>query len=209
MKKPHSEKEHIPFIRVQEEKYLWTHEINLYANPLILFLMWKIFFFIWLGLALFILALSLSGSGGLDNFPSMARALLGVLIFLLVLVSFAYYLYALMQGGRYSVLFEMDPKGVRHTQLNASFQKAQKMGLLTMTLGLLSKKPGIAGAGLLAATHASLYTEFKKVKSIKIDAKRHVIRLRSSDFTHNQVYTAPEDFDFILAFIQKYIPPSL
>lgn len=182
-------------------KYRWVHETNLYRNPVFLFLVWKIFFFIWLGLAIFVLAISVPGNNSLATFMSM----LYVLLFLLALSAFSYYIYALIMGGKYSVLFEMNKKGVSHTQLPKQFNKAKKIGALAAMASIASGNPSVAGAQLLASTQQSMYTDFKKVRSMKINKRKHIIKLRSSDMTFNQLYTAPEDFDFVLGFIKEHI----
>ncbi len=95
-------------------KYRWLHETNLYRNPVFLLLVWKIFFFIWLGVAIFVLAISVPGSAPLGTFVSIGSAMLYVLLFLLALTALSHYIYALIMGRKYSVLFEIDKKGVRH-----------------------------------------------------------------------------------------------
>lgn len=182
-------------------KYCWLHETNLYRNPVFLFLMWKIFFFIWLGVATFVMILSSWGDDLIEALHNIGLPLLYVLIFLLVLITFSYLVYALMMGGKYSVLFEMDEKGVTHTQLPKQFKKAQKLAGLTTLAGLVTKSPRVMGAGLLAAGNPSMHTDFKRLRAIKVNRKKCTIKLRSSDLMHNQVYTAPEDFDFVLDFI--------
>ena len=185
-------------------KYHWLHETNLYRNPIFLFLMWKIFFFIWIPVFLFLVGIA-SGSGVIKALMDTTIPMLGVLLFLLLLITFSYYVYALLMGGRYSVLFEMDKKGVRHTQLPKQFNKAQKISKIAALAGMVTGNAGVTGAGLLAAGNASMYTDFKKVRSVRINRRKHIIKLRSSDLMHNQVYTAPEDFDFVLGFIEDQI----
>lgn len=185
--------------------YFWQHEINLYKNTIFLFLMWKIFFFIWLGVALFVMSLFLF-RGDLSGAFYVVRPMFFVLIFLLCLVSFSYYVYALMMGGKYSVLFVMDSKGINHIQLPTQYKKAQKIGILAMLAGLAAGNVSAAGAGQLATSKQAMHTSFKIVKSIKINRKKYIIKLRSADLMHNQVYTAPEDFDFVLGYIREHIP---
>ncbi len=183
-------------------KYRWLHETDLYRNPVFLFLMWKIFFFIWIPVALFVVGIA-SSRGVIEALKDMAVPMLGVLGFLILLVTFSYYVYALLMSGRYSVLFEMDKKGVRHTQLPKQFNKAQKISNLTALAGMAAGNAGVMGAGLLAAGNSCVYTDFKKVRSVRINRRKHIIKLRSGDLTHNQVYTAPEDFSFVLGFIEE------
>lgn len=186
-------------------KYRWLHETNLYRNYFFLFYIWKIFFFIWLGVAIFILLISVSGSDPLDSFRGIAPFLFYTLLLILVLLAFSYFIYALLMGGKYSVLFEMDQKGVSHLHLPRQFKKAEVIGALALLAGLVSRSPGAMGAGILALSNQSMHTEFKKVNSIKANPKNHVIKLRFSTLAHNQIYTAPEDFAFVLAFIEEQV----
>lgn len=183
-------------------KYYWLHETNLYRNPVFLFLVWKIFFFIWLGVAAFILILTAWKGSPIEVLGNLSLPLFYVLIFILVLITFSYWVYALLMGGKYSVLFEMDEKGVTHTQLPKQFKKAEGLAVLAALAGLTAKSPGAAGAGLLAAGSQSMRSDFKRLRAVKASRRRCTIKLRSGDLMHNQVYTAPEDFDFVLAFIR-------
>ena len=194
----------------QDEKgnYRWLHETNLYHNPVYLFLMWKIFIIIWAGVALLILMIGGLWRDPLDTILSLGPAVIYMGLFLLVLITFSYYIYALLMGGKYTVLFVMDSKGVSHTQLASQFGRAKKIGTIAVIAGAASGKPGAAGVGLLAAGGGSMYTEFKKVRSVKYNRRRCIIKLRSSDLTCNQVNTAPEDFDFALKFIEERVPMS-
>lgn len=198
-------------IKDPDGKYCWLHETNLYTNPVYLFLTWKIFFFIWLGVDIFVLLIVTWGHNPLDELESLisiGSAMFYVLLGILILIAISYYIYALIMHGKYSVLFEMDNKGVRHTQLSNDFNKAKKVGTLTTLAGMASGNLSAVGSGLLASAAGSMYTEFKKVRSIKTNQRRHVIKLRSSDMMHNQVHTAPEDFDFVLGFIKEQVKLS-
>jgi hypothetical protein len=57
---------------------------------------------------------------------------------------------------------------------------------------------------MLASSRPSMYTAFKKVKAIRASRRKNTIWLRARDFTRNQVYTAPEDFIFVLGFIEEH-----
>ena len=106
-------------------------------------------------------------------------------------------------GGRYSVLFRMDEKGVSHTQLPRQYKRAQALGTIATLAGLLTGNYAAAGAGMLSASRSTMHTSFKKVSAIKPRPRQHTIKLRSG-LMHNQLYTAPEDFDFVLGFIQEH-----
>jgi hypothetical protein len=186
-----------------EGTHYWIHEVNLYRNGMFLFLVLKIFFFIWLALALFLIGLTASDDGLGVALSSMGRPMLWVLLFLLGLVTLSYYLYALLMGGRYSVLFQMDKKSVSHTQLPRQFKRTQTLGNLAAVAGLLAGNYTAAGAGMLSASHSTMVTHFRRLSAIKPKPRQHTIKLRSG-LMHNQVYTAPEDFGFVLDFIREH-----
>ncbi len=186
--------------------YRWLYETSLYRNPVYLFLICKIFFFIWIGTALFILMIGGLWRDPLDTILSLGLAVIYVGLFIMVLITFSYYIYALLMGGKYSVLFVMNSKGVSHTQLASQFKKAKKIATIATVVGAVSGKPGVTGAGMLAMGGGSMYTEFKKVRSMKYNRRYCMIKLRSSDLTCNQIQTAPQDFDFVLKFIEERIP---
>jgi hypothetical protein len=139
-----------------------------------------------------------------EALSSIGPPMLWVLLFLIALVTLSYYFYAVMMGGRYSVLFRMDEKGVSHTQLPHEHKRAQALGAVTILAGLLSRNASTAGTGMLSSGHSSVYTRFTNVSNVKASPRRYTIKLRSG-LMHNQVYTAPEDFDFVLAFIRDHI----
>ena len=67
----------------KNEKYNWDYELNLYKNPTILFLMWKIFFWLIVGICIFSSVLTLMDglygwNGVLDNIKFFLIFLVGM-----------------------------------------------------------------------------------------------------------------------------------
>ena len=102
----------------------------------------------------------------------------------------------------------MDDKGVNHIQLDKQYKKAQALGYLSALIGLSSGNLTTAGSGLMAATKQSLYTSFKKVKSIKVAKARNTIYVNET-LSRNQVYVSNEDFDFVLEHILNNCPKNV
>ncbi len=195
--------------RGPDGKYRWVHETNLYRNPVFLFLIWKIFFFVWLAIAAFVLALSVPGRNAWENFRSIGLAMVGVLAFLAVLITISYYIYAVFMGGKYCVLFEMDTKGVTHTQVARQFRRARRLGIAGRT-GRYCHRQARHHRGRRSGLHPRFDAyQFNKVNSVKVKRKRYTIKLRSSLLMHNQVYTAPEDFEFVVGFIAERVRSDL
>ena len=117
---------------IQQRKdgiYRWVYELNLYTNPTIFFLVSKIFLGIGLGIFFFIQVLVMIEDGFqldqlLDSIVMLAAGFVGIL----VLVAVGYLVYAFIMGGKYCVLFEMDERGVKHTQLPHQVKKRRSSG---------------------------------------------------------------------------------
>ena len=108
-------------------------------------------------------------------------------------------------GGKYVVRFTMDENGILHEQIPAQAKKAKVLGGVVGATGALRGNPMQAGQGALIAAHTSLSSDFSKVRSIKA-SPRHSTILVNEPMSKNQVYTAPEDFEFVLNFIKSHCP---
>ena len=159
--------------------YRWAYELNLYKNPTILFLIWKIFGGILLALWLFMVVLEVIDDNlSLDNLFELT---VGLLLFSLgfgLICLLGYLLYALIMGGKYCVLFEMDDNA-------------------------MAGRPGVVGTGMLAGARTSMYTSFADVRSVESCPGRNLIKVNEL-LNKNQVYAEDEDFDFVLNFIRAH-----
>jgi len=182
-------------------KYRWDYDFNLLTNPAIFWLIWKIFFFIILG----IFTISFLATVGQPGFfwEGFVDLLKGYGIALAVatgLCILGYLLYAAIMGGKYSVGFEMDEKGILHKQKPQQAKKARKLAAMTTFAGIASRRPTTVGIGLTSAAKVSSYSDFSKVRKVKANRLTRVIKVNEL-FGHNQVYAAKCDFDFVLDFI--------
>lgn len=185
----------------------WMYEYSLWKNPTILMTTAKVLLIALLVPAIFMFAITLS-DGLNEAFNISVMILFYGIIVMAILLAIAYPLITLRYGGKYFVLFKMDDKGVNHIQLDKQFKKAQAMGFLTALMGLSAGNLTTAGTGLMAATKQSLYTSFKKVKSIKVIKSRNTIHLNES-LSRNQIYATREDFDSILEHILNSCPKNV
>lgn len=184
--------------------YRWIYELNLLKNPGILLLVWKILAISLGGVWVFVTLLSI---GDLEfwwkGFWNVTKVFLLILVGVLVLGIIVYLLYAAVMGGKYCVLFEMDERGIAHTQLSKQFNKAKTLSTMTVLIGLASGKVGPVGSGLLAGSKQSMVSEWSKVKSVIYYPKRNTIKL-NSPFNKNQVYASDRDFEFVRHFVEKH-----
>ncbi|HAP51148.1 MAG TPA: hypothetical protein DCQ56_08035 [Porphyromonadaceae bacterium] len=195
----------------QDGKYRWVFEMSLYKNPTILFLLLKIF--AWIGFGIWLFTILLQGCDAVDSkdFWAMAwadtKVFLIVIAGLLLLCAMGYYLYALIMGGKYCVLFEMDDKGIMHKQMPEQVKKAQLIGAITALAGVKGGSFTATAAGMNAAVRTEMYTEFASVKSVKAFPHRNLIKVNET-LKHNQVYVAAQYFDFVLRYILEHVQPQ-
>ena len=183
-------------------KYRWTYPMNMYRNPSVFLTVCKIFGI--LGLIAFV-AMNI-GHVFRGEFDIIAGELKGwgiAILVALVIIGLAYLIVAGMYGGKYIVRFTMDEKGITHEQIPAQKKKARKVGALVAGAGAASGSIGRMGQGMMVAGHTSLSSDFTKVRRIKAYRLWHTIKL-NEPFAKNQIYTAPEDFDFVLGYIREH-----
>lgn len=189
--------------------YRWFFEFNLFKNPTVLFVVWKVLFLSFVGVWLMLVLLEGFSDGfSFSTLLDLTVVFGGLILGMLLLGGLAYLLYALFLGGRYCVLFEMDAHGVKHVQMQPQFKRAQALAWIVALSGLAAGKPGVAGTGILAATKNSMYSSFEKVRSVEVLRKRNVIKVNEM-LSKNQIYAEDEDFDFVCDFIRRHVPEKI
>ena len=184
----------------KDGKYRWIYELNMYKNPSIIFVVFKIFGYILLtGWAIMTIS-DLCRGERWDTIWFDTKMMLLIVALFVVLIILAYLLVAASYGGKYIVLFEMDEQGVLHRQLKSQIKKAQAMGWLTVLAGLKAGNLTTIGAGLNSATKTSSYSSFENVRNVKAYRSRNLIKVNEL-LEKNQVYVTDEDFDFVYNFI--------
>ena len=193
-------------------KYRWYYELNMWKNPMILSTTFKVF-----GMTAVIIFLIMAVISLFDNGPDGIRDMVlsiwdNRMIFILVILLFvvmifmAYGILAIMYGGKYIVLFEMDEKGVYHKQQPKQFQKAQAAAWMS---ALASAAAGDAiggiGRGLALGSMNAVHTSFSGTSKCRPRRRYNAIRL-SEGLMQNQIYAADEDYDFVLDYITRHIP---
>lgn len=187
-------------VRGADGKYRWVYELNLLRSPVIFLLVWKIFFFIVLGIFAFLLILDMADWGTVNLLTDL-KMLGYFLLGMTALVGIGYLVYAAVMGGKYCVLFEMDDAGICHRQMPRQAEKAQLISGLTVLAGLAGGRVSTVGAGLNSA-RTEMYTAFARVRKLKVSPRRNLIRT-AEGLEHNQIYADPVDFPFVEQFIRQ------
>ena len=180
----------------EDGKYHWIYEVCLYKDLSIFFLVWKIFFFIFLGI--FGIIMIADAQWGIEQILNDLKVLGIVLAGFTVLTILGYSLYAAIMGGKYVVEFIMDETGINHKQVEEQAKKARKIAQITSMAGVATHNLTTTGIGMSARTE--MYSEFVKVKRYKIYPRRGLIKLKET-LEHNQVFVCKEDFEFVKDYI--------
>lgn len=181
--------------------YRWRYDLSLFKNPVILFMIWKIMIGIFIGIWIFVILISVQNVNFFSKgFLEISKVFGGLIVGILFLSSLSYFIYSIMMGGKYCVLFEMDERGLRHIQLPKQFQKARLLSEVLTFAGAASGDMTAMGSGILSGGKMSSYSQWDLVRNIVIKPKRNLIKLNSF-LSKNQVYIESEDFDFVKNYI--------
>ena len=191
--------------------YRWRLAFPLFTNPAILLWGWKIIFKIigltLTGLWLFFAVVTLMQSG-LDAEAQLfnLRLWLGAFALFLALWPLGYLLLAILWGGKYWMDFRMDAAGVAHAQTPKQYRKSRDLGVAAGFLGAVSGSIGATRAGRLLGVRYRMSMNFADVESGRAARRWSTIYLNEFSVYRHQVYTAPQDFDFVLGFIRSRVP---
>ena len=188
-------------------KYRWCYEVNLYKNTQVLR---DLFLAIGLSLGFLFLVMvfaEIYHGASISNMVQMFLVFLGIVAFLSFISIISYYIWVIISGGRYCVLFTMDEQSITHQQMPSQVKKGQVIGAIAAMVGLASGHPTTGAAALLAATVSVFRTEFHNVKNIKYVRKRNLIKVNET-LTKNRVFVPEEDYFFVLNYISQRCPQA-
>lgn len=186
-------------------KYRWIYELSMMKNPVILLLIYKIFFWIFFGLWIGISLIDGSDSTFFESLMTNGKWILILAAVFVVIIALAYIIVAAQNGWKYVVFFEMDETGVIHRQLKEQVKKAQAMSWLTVLAGLATGNVTTVAIGLNSAAKTTSASDFSVVRSVKPKRRWNTIKV-NEPFCKNQVYVHNDDFDFVLRYILDRCP---
>ena len=173
----------------------WVYEMNMWKNPTLVITIWKVLLLAALAPALLMFFLTM-GDGIGSAFLAFVK-IMGIVVGIVTgLMLLTYPLVAILNGGKYCVIFEMDDKSVKHIQMQKQFKKNQVLSMIVVLAGVMTGNIQATAAGILAGSKQSLLSSFEKVRSVTVNEKRHVIYVNEK-LSHNQVYADSADFAFV------------
>lgn len=193
----------------KDGKYHWCYEFKMLSNPALLFTIWRVLLFCFIPVYLIITVPGLiKGKEGM--WSELGETTYFFAMFMCVMLAIgalAYLIVAAQNGWRYCVMFEMDEKGVTHTQMPKQFKKAQGMAKVLVLAGIVTGNAGRVGQGMMIHGHSTICSSWDFVKKVKILRRYNTIKVNERLFK-NQVYAEDADFDFVANFIKEHVGPK-
>ena len=193
-----------PLSKMENGNFYWYYNMNLAKNLTVLFTVWKVLLVVSVILTI-LLQVGFFFADGRFDLGFLKFSLLYFTPGLLILVTIAYVVYAIIMKSSYIVVFEMNEHGISHTQLASQSKKAQVIGALATLAGAQAGSASLMSTGILAGSRNSIYTTFNKVNSVTVKRNRNVIHLKERPF-YNQIYVDKEHYDLILEYILERVP---
>ena len=176
----------------------WEKEISLITNPNIVKAWLKAMLATYF-LVMVIMSTIFIGTGEIESLPMVAGIfavtvaglfLFGLLVMLIVL------------GNRYRVRFSVSEEGIVYESIDT---KANTLARFTVVAGMLTGRPGAAGAGLLAISQQQVKLKWSPVLQVQNQPNRHTVIIRNQwrDLIH--LYCTEENYADVSALIQQYL----
>jgi hypothetical protein len=193
--------------QLKSGKYRWTYEVSLLKDWSILVLVYKVLFISCFITFFFVACMGVCSEGleAFSQFTPSPLVLLCIIAGVLVLGLLSYLIYAAIMGGKYCVEFTMDDKEIVHNQVARQTKRVKKIAAATMLVGVLARRPGVVGSGMMASAHTQTVSRFASVRKVKALRRHNLIKVNER-FIKNRIYVEDADYDFVLDFIISHCP---
>ncbi|MGI1660177.1 MAG: hypothetical protein ACRKFN_14650 [Desulfitobacterium sp.] len=147
------------------------------------------------GIPFGLIALFIGLTSGKSNDTIYALGLVGALLFL------SWIFVLLVYGGRYQVEFVLDEKVVLCRTQPKQHRINRTINTLTVMLGLLSGKPSVAGAGMLAESRQEVFLQWQRISKVKRDPRRQIIILWSGRMEQIALFCTRDNYLQVEQFV--------
>lgn len=176
------------------ERLTWEVSVPIFRNPLILK---QLGIAIGLPFGLLIIVLILITQE--IRYLSYALGLIGLLFL------FTYIVIMLLYRGTYDVGFVLDQKGIRCYTQKKQARKNRFINALSMILGIFFRKPGIAGAGMLAQSRQDIRINWRNIRKVRFRPKQQLILVKGNFAENIAVFCHKENYDQVTSVINQHI----
>ena len=172
----------------QDGKYRWVYDVNLLTNPSVFITVIKVLLISVIITYAFVLGICLlDGNMSEESFLSLTKVFGIVAAVLLGLGIVGYIVYAIIVGGKYTVLFTLDDNELVHQEYGKTLEKARLIGELSMIAGAAGGSVRGTGTGLLAKRRTSMTTRLNRVRRVKPCRWMNMIKVNER-WSRNRVY---------------------
>ena len=181
--------ENIYMDKYKQTKFYWEIDVPIFKNNVILKDL-GIALGIPFGLLILILFIASGGDVSADGikYPLTLIGLLFIAGFLFIMVVY---------GGRYSAGYLIDKNGILNYTQKKQAKKNLIVNSLLIIIGLFSKRPSAAGAGLLAQTRQSVFIAWKSISKVKVYPKSRSIVVRGGFAEKIALFCNDDNFQMV------------
>ena len=180
---------------------VWEIDMPLLTSRFILYDFGKVF--LWTALIMIVLlsvAFALAGEFSAEEFL-MISAMTGLAVFILALL--VIFVMAVFFNDRYRASFAINSEGVGYESRSNRGKWANRAAIAA---GALSGRPGVAGAGLLAASRESMAIGWNEIQRVNEHAADRVFSLRNSWRVVLRLHCTPENYATVRALLAARLP---
>lgn len=166
-----------------QEKICWQISVPLFRNEVILKQLGLA-----VGIPFGLLAAVLVILSGKSVYTLYALGLIEALFL------FAWLFIMVVYRGKYEAEFVLDDKGVLCQTQAGQAKKNRIINALTVILGLLSGKPAVAGAGMLAQSKQQVFIKWNRVTRVKYKPRQRTLLLRAGWMENIALFCTEENY---------------
>lgn len=108
----------------------------------------------------------------------------------------------IVYGGNYDAGFVIDNKGILCYTQKKQAKVNRIVNWLTIILGLLSRNPAAAGAGLLAQSRQSVLLKWNRIQRVEYNPRRRVIMVKGNFTETIAVFCTEENYSEVEGLIR-------
>jgi hypothetical protein len=123
------------------------------------------------------------------------------LVGLLMLLTWLFVM--VVYGGKYDAEFVLDDKGVACRTQSGQARKNRVINSLAVGLGLLAGKPGVAGAGLLAASRQQVFIRWNRIRKARYNPRARTILIWGGFAEHIALFCTAENYAIVEQSIKQ------
>ncbi len=185
-------------------KYCWRGTINVRDNPTMVILIAKTMGIIFGATLAISIGIGLACHMSAQDWVMMLSITVGVILVVAVISVIVTLMYLNNLDGTYSADYVMDETGVLFRPAPREQEINKEFAMGSAAFSTLAGRPALAAAGV-ATVNSDAVSKFKSVHRVK-GIREHCCIKVSNPLLYNQVYVAPEDYDFVYRFISSHCP---